>query len=401
MELRILILTLAWGMLVLLTAGPVRGQQPPQDGGAGTLQAGGEAGLPQTEEHRFLPPGWFPDQKGPIRVRNLFPLSLPFLGFLPDEQMFLPPGHLVAGITMSLSNTYARTGGITAGRTEGVRNPFREADFDRVIADNPGTDQFFLDMETLRVVLLFTYGVTEDLQVDVELPFLAIGGGILDNLIQEFHDTLGLGQSNRTTFPKNATTLALFLNGEKLFRSGFSYKGLGDVVVSAKWPIYEGAEGDKFLPKIDARVAVKLPTGDADRLLGSGHTDYGIGVASSILFGRGCLHLNLGAIFPGDWDLLPGLDPDPIYSLLVAWEFLLGANPDISYLIQDKITTSPFRTASDTELAELSHEVSFGMKIDLTPNDRITLALTENHSGFNNSSDIGFHFGYVTSFGQI
>ena len=240
MELRIVLLLLAWGMLVLLTADPVRGQQPPwaggagvpqteeEAGGAGTLQAGREAGgasVPQTEEEAALPPGWFPDQKGPVRVRNLFPLSLPFLGFLPDEQMFLPAGHTVAGFTMSLSNTYARTPDILEGRTEGIRNPFREADFDKVIADNPGEDQFFLDMETLRVVFLFTYGVTEDLQVDVELPFLAIGGGILDNMIQEFHDTFGLGQANRTTFPKNATTLALFLNGEKLFRSGFSYKG--------------------------------------------------------------------------------------------------------------------------------------------------------------------------------
>lgn len=399
MQLRIVILPLAWGMLVLLTAGPVRGQQLPQDGGAGTLQPGGEAGLPQTEEHRFLPPGWFPDQKGPIRVRNLFPLNLPFLGFLPDEQMFLPAGHLLAGFTSSQSNTFARTDSITEGRTEGVRIPFREADFDKVIADNPGKDQFFLDMEIFRVNFLFTYGLTQDLQLDVEVPFLHIGGGVQDGLIENFHNNLGLGQAGRDTFPRGETTLALFLDGKKVFLSDFSFSGLGDVVVSVKWPIYEGAEGSTFLPKIDARVAVKLPTGDADKLLGSGHADYGIGIGSSILFGRGCLHLNLGAIFPGDWDLVPGLDPDPIYSILVAWEFLLGRNPHISYLIQDRVNTSPFRTSSDTELAELAHEISFGMKIDLTPNDRITLALTENHSGFNNSSDIGFHFGYVTSFG--
>lgn len=191
-------------------------------------------------EEGDLPPGWFPYQKGPIRVRSQFPLTLPFLAFLPDEQMSLPVGGLLVETTLSFSNTFARTFDLESGRTKGERIRYTEADFDRVIADNPGKDQFFLDLETSRLAFLFTYGLTKNLQIDVEVPFLHIGGGVMDGLVQNFHDNFSLGQSGRTTVPRGDTTLALFLDGNKLFLSGFSFNGLGDVVITARFPPRSG-----------------------------------------------------------------------------------------------------------------------------------------------------------------
>lgn len=349
-------------------------------------------------EEGGLPPGWFPYQKGPIRVRSQFPLTLPFLAFLPDEQMFLPEGGLLVETTLSFSNTFARTFDLESGRTKGERTPFTEADFDRVIADNPGKDQFFLDLETSRLAFLFTYGLTKNLQINVEVPFLHIGGGVMDGLVQNFHDNLSLGQSGRTTVPRGDTTLALFLDGNKLFLSGFSFSGLGDVVITARFPL---VQGKGLLPRMSGRVAAKLPTGDYRKLLGSGHADYGIDLDTAFLYKTGCLHINLGVVFPGKWKLVPGLDPKPIYSILFAWEIVPSGNKNVSYLIQDLAKTSPFRDSTDTELSELSHEISFGMKIDIRKSIRLTLALTENHSGFNNSSDIGFHLGLLFFWGAL
>ena len=360
------------------------------------VKKGAAASLDDAQEEPGNPPMAFPNQKGPIRIRNQFPLNLPFLGFLPEEQFSLSPGNFLLEINYSQVNTFGRSQAITAGRSNGVRTPFSEGDFDRVIAENPGRDQFFLDLETSRLSFLATYGVTDHFQVDIEVPFLSIGGGMLDNLVQEFHDAAGLGQSGRDTFPKNATTLALFLDGQKIFRSGFNYSGLGDVVVSAKVPLYEGGP---VIPMLGARVAVKLPTGNPDHLLGSGNVDVGVNLTASKMFGASCLHFNLGAVRPGGWDLLPQLDPEPYYTLLVAWEIVSSANSNISYLVQDLARTSTFREATDSELGDVSHEISFGIKVDVSRNLRLVGALTENHASYNNSSDIGFHFGFATTFG--
>ena len=341
-----------------------------------------------------LPSMAFPNQKGPIRVREQFPLNLPFLNFAPEAQFFLPKGRILLDISYSQVNTFAGTTDIQNRRTNGVRKPFLESDFDELIARKPGKDQYFLDMETSRISFLFVYGLTDDLQVDVEIPYLSFGGGFQDGLIENFHDTFGLGQDGRESFHQNDTTFALFLDGNKLFRSSFAYAGVGDVVVSAKLPIYGGG---KFAPMLGVRLSLKLPTGDPDRLLGSGNVDYGFNFTSSFAFDGSSLHTNFGAVFPGGWDLVPGLKPDPIYSVLVAWEFVPHGNPDISYLVQDLVQTPTFGSSTDTELSEVLHEISLGMKVDLTKNLRVTLALTENHKTLNNSPDIGFHVGLTTT----
>ncbi len=335
----------------------------------------------------------FRNRKGPVRSRNQFPLNLPFLNFAPENHILLPAGGIVVDVLWSQTNTFAKTPGIIEGRQKGQRRRFRESDFDKVIADNPGEDQFYIDMDVTRISTLLSFGITDDALVDIDIPYLFIGGGDWDEPIEAFHDLAGTGQFGRDTLPLNRSTFALFLDGVKFYRSGFSYSGIGDIVVSFKYYLHRG---QGFPPKVAVRAAVKLPTGDPDKLLGSGNPDYGLNFSATVLeSANNFVLVNFGAVYPGDWELVPGLDPDPIYSAVVSWEFVPSGEPNVSYILQDHVQTATFASSTDTQLGDVSHETTFGLKWVSAEHTVWTLGLTENHTGTDNNVDLNLHVGVL------
>lgn len=342
---------------------------------------------------RDLPDSGLAGQKGPINVRNQFPLKLLFLGFSADDQLLAPRGKFLLDAHVSFSNTFARTDDVIEIRNDGGRRSLSPAEFDQIIAANAGDDEFMIDMESYFYNFRFMYGLSERMQLDLEVPVISVGGGILDGVVEGFHDSFNLGQAGRTLYPRHDSTLALFVDGQKLFLSGVDHVGLGDVVMSLKFPVYANSGR---VPFVDGRIAVKLPTGDEDRFLGSGNTDVGLNLYASRTSRRVTVHANLGAVFPGRWELMPNLDIRPFYSALVALEYVPRQAPGISYIIQDLIQTSPLHHVSHSELGEIAHEVTAGVKFDLRPSLRATIAITENHMTFNNGTDIGLHFGLLS-----
>ena len=283
-----------------------------------------------------------------------------------------------------------QTDDVLAGRPEGIRQPFTEADFDTAIFNNPGKDQFLIDSEVHRLVLNVTYGLTKNFQFDLEIPYLRESGGYLDGFIQNFHDNFGFDQAGRDTLFKDDSTQALFLNGQKLFISSFEESGLSDVVLSAKIPLYRSHQ---YVPLLNARFAVKFPTGDEEKLLGSGNYDWGFNLYATKIFKKSCIHGNFGVVIPGDWDLFPDLDISNVYSILIAWEYVPRSN--ISILIQDLAQTSYYKDATDSPLSKVSHEISVGIKMSIRKDMAWVFSFTENHAELNTSPDIGFHVGFL------
>ena len=146
------------------------------------------------------------------------------------------------------------------------------------------------------------------------------------------------------------------------------------------------------------RAAVKLPTGDSDKLLGSGNPDYGLNFSATLLeTGNNFVLVNFGAVYPGDWELVPELDPDPIYSAVVSWEFVPSGHPNVSYILQDLVQTPTFGSSTVTELGEVSHETTAGLKFGSVEHTVWTFAVTENHTGFDNNVDLHIHVGLLSA----
>lgn len=114
-------------------------------------------------------------------------------------------------------------------------------------------------------------GVGERYEVGVEVPWISHGGGALDGFIDAYHKTLGLPRGGRNAVGEG--NLAVLLREDGRVRSLLAHKarGVGDVTFQGGFNVLSNPERALAL-----RASVRLPTGDARNLTGSG------GVAAAI-----------------------------------------------------------------------------------------------------------------------
>ena len=92
-------------------------------------------------------------------------------------------------------------------------------------------------------------------------------------------------RGDTTTTPSRTTTDAVAPTADtSVARSTISACGLGDIVVRGRYYI---VDEHAWLPTVAIRAHVKTPTADAERGLGTGRPDEGVGLEISRTFGRG------------------------------------------------------------------------------------------------------------------
>lgn len=178
-----------------------------------------------------------------------------------------------------------------------------------------------LDGESYVLELALRYGVGSKLELGVDLPLVAHADGVFDNLIEGFHDLVGLSNHEREG-PPNVLRFFYQRNGVTGFDIDDAGVGLGDVRLAAAYSL---AEGDGRALAI--RAQAELPTGDAEQLRGNGAVDLSVVLdatdrrtfagSRTSLFGR------IGLVAPGDGDVLSELQEDwvPLASAGLAWQW--------------------------------------------------------------------------------
>ncbi len=159
------------------------------------------------------------------------------------------------------------------------------------------------DFETGRGKIEFRRGLGRNLEVDASIQGFVRDGGSFDNAISFYHRLLGLpgdGPDNpqgRDGVARNQDRLFFQdANGNGIDVGGEN--GLGDTTLSLKRQLSEG----KFASA--ARVSLKIPTGSASKIFGSGGLDAGIGVdARYALAPNLALFGSAAALAFGDSDL--------------------------------------------------------------------------------------------------
>jgi hypothetical protein len=103
---------------------------------------------------------------------------------------------------------------------------------------------------------------------------------------------------------------------------------------------------------VSARVALKVPSGNDRRFFGSGHADFGVGLAvEKTFFERWVTYVNVNGIFATG--KVSGLSLQPAMSGLAAVEYLW--TPNFSLVAQFDYYSSPFH---DTGSPILDHGVT-------------------------------------------
>lgn len=139
----------------------------------------------------------------------------------------------------------------------------------------------------------FSYGLTNRWDVGVAVPLVHVD---LDAVADA--EILRLSTADRPLVHSfelgnpNAT--------QKQFSSSGSATGIGDVLVRSKFNFAQGATAG-----LAAAIDLRLPTGDADNLLGTGTTQAKVYLVGSTGWDRFAQHFNIGYTFSGEGDLAP------------------------------------------------------------------------------------------------
>jgi hypothetical protein len=193
-----------------------------------------------------------------------------------------------------------------------------------------------LDLSTTTTSFFVNYGLTNHVDVSVGVPVVSANvGAVIDATVIQ----LSTSTSNPPihVFPGGSLTAQFSDEG--------SATGLGDLLVRTKVRVLPRGGGGLAL-----EAGVRLPTGDADNLLGAGAPQFLISVIGSATRGRLAPHFNAGFTFAAD----PEVDEEDLavempneFNYRVGTEFV--ANPRVT-LSADLIG----RTLLDTGRLELA-----------------------------------------------
>ncbi len=145
--------------------------------------------------------------------------------------------------------------------------------------EESATESLLFDGETSRMTLSLRYGFSNGWEAGLDIPVVSHQGGMLDGFIENWHNTFGLPQGGRDKAPRNR--LHYFYKdaeGKEELDFSNSSTGFGDTSLYLAYQLYHDTSSHRYLA---LRGGIKLPTGDADNLRGSGGTDLHIRLAGT------------------------------------------------------------------------------------------------------------------------
>jgi hypothetical protein len=180
-------------------------------------------------------------------------------------------------------------------------------------SDATSNESSVIDGESYFFTYSLRHGLTPWLEMGLDLPLVAHTDGLSDNLIERWHRILGISNKNRSG-PSNQLQFSFDSLRTAPYELTSSSYGVGDIQVTAAVPLWEGREPDRRV--ITLRSALKLPTGDAATLRGSGAVDVSLGLYASDMNMFANRNVSLtgfgGILFLGSGDVLPEIQKHAI-----------------------------------------------------------------------------------------
>ncbi len=319
--------------------------------------------------------------RGPIPIRNQMPLYLFYLQLAPDKasvvernRFLINTDYTVSSITVS---AFTPTSDI-------MITPEYEID---------------IDLEVSRLTLDFRYGLYDNLEIGLEIPYISLSSGYLDNSIETFEDGIG-ARTPRSREHQGSYNFDYKIkhNGSYLVNEMDHQEGLGDIVLNTKYQLTRES-WYSIWPNLSLRGAVKFPTAREGDLIGSGHFDYGVGVLlDKSFFKRFFIYMGANAMRIEKPDALDefGIDNE-LYSYLLAFEFFFTKR--FSTIVQFTGNTTPYPQSNTNPLDNDAHDWLLGFNYRLKERSNISwnFAVVENISAAS-SPDVSFHTGLGIEF---
>jgi len=149
-------------------------------------------------------------------------------------------------------------------------------------------EDFRLDGETTRLAFAYRYGLSDKLDISIEVPYLRHEPGNLDSFIDDWHDILRFaGGGARATREQDQLEFFYADSQATLVDVTNHASGISDIRLLAGWQLSKSEGHNTAL-----RLSIKFPTGDSNELLGSGGTDVSLGLAGDVETGTRVLSVS-------------------------------------------------------------------------------------------------------------
>ncbi len=174
------------------------------------------------------------------------------------------------------------------------------------------------DGETHSLTARLQFDALRRLRIGFQLPWISHSGGFMDGPIDAWHDLFGLNEGIRPRLEQDQLNYVLQRDGTDVFRLDDSVSGVGDLHIGVAGELgsfaryAEPGTVSGYFQRVPWRMVlnVKLPTGDIDKLTGSGSSDFAVGLGWRTppdAVGRIRWWFDMGIVFPGEVDIV-GLD---------------------------------------------------------------------------------------------
>ncbi len=243
------------------------------------------------------------------------------------------------------------------------------------IVSESGDEALKLDGETWRSLLVLRRAVNDRWHVGLDLPLVVQENGIMDGLIDAWHDVSGLPEGERPGMPRNRLGYSYRQAGGDAVTLDNPTSGIGDVRLVATRRLGSAARG---ATRYAVSAAVELPTGDADDFTGSGGTDWSLGLdlARSGLFDRDDIDVwaRAGVTAVGSGGLLDERLRDivPWGSAAIGWQ----VHSRVALVAQLDVHRGLYDSGLE-ELADTAVMLTTGVQIDVGGGRRLDIAIGE------------------------
>jgi hypothetical protein len=231
-----------------------------------------------------------------------------------------------------------------------------------------------IDGETTRLALTYGYGLSDKLNISIELPYLWHRSGNLDSIIDDWHKLLRFPDGGARATREQDQIEFFYADSQATFVDVTNdANGISDIRLLAGWQLSKSEGRNTAL-----RFGIKLPTGDSDELLGSGGTDISLGIASDVvgLWGKeklsGFYRVNVTYLGEPDWLA------DRYNDLVGQVSFGLGydVHRNVDLRLQSRIRSAVYDSEIEN-LGETSMSLTFGADFRVSDRYRLVLSVGE------------------------
>ena len=334
-------------------------------------------------------------------MRSLFACALALCVFLPGaaaasgeaerysvatplRMVNLNPFHLLYGVPGSVG---ARV--MPAGSSELIVSMDMAS---HLRAGRSGGERVLMDGETYRQALTLRHGLEEGWEYVLDISAVSHSGGVFDGFIEDWHDTFGLPQGERDMAPRDRLALFYADGGRTRVDIDRRVFSLGDVSLGVGYALPSSPFPNDGMA---VRAVVKLPSGDAGSLTGSGGFS-----ASAWAETSGALpgsEVTRSWLYAATLGALVGEAPASLSAIGgrfiafgrigVTWRAL----GNLHLTAQVDAYSSPYGASALSPLSDAAVMLGFGGTLRLTESTALEIAVTEDDGTRHAAPDIGLH----------